>query len=154
MRLYLVRHGQAHPEDADPERHLTPDGKAAVRKVADHLKPADLVIPATWHSGKPRARQTAELLAESLSLTTGIHAHDDLGPKDPVQPVRRQIEADEADLMIVGHLPFLGHLAGLLLTGDESADVVAFDAGAVCCLARDDEGNWKISWLLGPGQLP
>jgi phosphohistidine phosphatase len=64
MRLYLVQHGEAKPEEEDPAHHLTERGFADLQKVADLLRPLKLAVLAIWHSGKPRAVQTAQILAQ------------------------------------------------------------------------------------------
>jgi len=55
--------------------------------------------------------------------------------------------------MIVGHLPFLGRLAALLLTGNADNDVVAFQFGCVVCLKREGPGKWKLEWMIVPKLL-
>lgn len=72
MRLYLVQHGEAQPENVDPQRHLTEQGQRAVQKVAEFLRPLSLSVSAIWHSGKPRAQQTAEILSRAISAGQGM----------------------------------------------------------------------------------
>ena len=148
MRVYLVQHGEAKPEDVDPERRLTENGAGEVRKVADFLRPLNLTPDTVWHSGKPRARETAEILGAALSAQTD--RRDGLAPKDPVGPLQQAITEAGGDLMIVGHLPFLGKLAALLVTGDETRDVVSFRYGCVVCLERQESDAWRLAWMLHP----
>lgn len=151
MRVYLVQHGEAKPKDVDPERGLTRNGAGEVEKVADFLRSMDLTLAAVWQSGKARARQTAEILAPAVSGAPS--QRDGLAPNDPVGPIRQAIEEADADLMIVGHLPFLGRLAAALVTGDEATDIVSFRFGCVVCLERGDRGTWSVSWLVRPDLL-
>ena len=58
------------------------------------------------------------------------------------------------DLMIVGHLPFLGMLAALLLAGDEDADLVAFQCGAIVCLEGSGRSRFRLRWLVTPELVP
>ena len=154
MRLYLVQHGKAAPEELDPRRPLTAEGRAAVARVAGFLKPLGLRVEALWHSGKLRAEQTAQLLAEAVACPGGPARRDGLGPNDPVGPIRSELERHGGELMIVGHLPMLGRLASLLLTGREEADVVAFRNGGVVCLGREAAGKWRVEWAVVPELLP
>ncbi len=166
MRLYLVQHGEAKSKDADPERHLTEKGLRDVEKVAAFLKPLGLSAGAVWHSGKARARQTAETLAQAVtadatlrssplrSTRGGAVERPGLAPDDPVEPVKEELARAEADIMIVGHLPFLGKLASLLVAGSESAGVVAFRNAGVVCLERGEGGAWRTTWALIPEILP
>ena len=55
--------------------------------------------------------------------------------------------------MIVGHLPFLGKLVALLVTGREELEIVEFQYGGVVCLERRAGGSWKIGWMITP-RLP
>ena len=79
--------------------------------------------------------------------------HDGLAPKDAVEPIQRELEQESSNVMIVGHLPFLGRLAALLLTGNADNDVVAFQFGCVVCLKRGDSGRWKLEWMMVPKLL-
>jgi phosphohistidine phosphatase len=55
--------------------------------------------------------------------------------------------------MIVGHLPFLGKLAALLVADNEETDIVAFKFGCVVCLERTEDGPWKLAWMIVPALL-
>ena len=76
-----------------------------------------------WHSGKQRAQQTAEILVGAVSASQGILQRNDLAPKDRVAQVKQAIEQSPGDLMIVGHLPFLGKLAALLVADNEETEI-------------------------------
>ena len=52
-------------------------------------------------------------------------------------------------VMLVGHLPFLARLAGLLVAGDPEVGAVRFRNSGVVCLVRD-EGRWAVGWLVTP----
>ena len=54
-----------------------------------------------------------------------------------------------ANVMIVGHLPFMPRLAGLLLCGDQAKTFVHFEPGAIACLERLERG-WTIAWMIAP----
>ena len=153
MHIYLVQHGEAKPEEIDPERRLTQNCTRAVQKIADFLRKSGggLKVDTIWHSGKPRAQQTAELLGPATRAGQGaVIQHDGLAPKDAVEPIRRELEQGNSNVMIVGHLPFLGRLAALLLTGNADNDVVAFQFGCVVCLKRGDSGRWNLEWMMAP----
>ena len=152
MQIYLVQHGESKPEEIDPERRLTEGGARAVLRVADFLRTSgSLEVDTIWHSGKPRAQQTAELLEPATRAgAEAVMQHDGLAPKDAVEPIQRELEQGNSNVMIVGHLPFLGRLAALLLTGNADKEVVAFQFGCVVCLNGDDAGRWKLEWMMVP----
>jgi len=54
------------------------------------------------------------------------------------------------NVMLVGHLPHLSRLSGLLISGDPDRKVIEFKNGGVVCLERDDEGNWSVVWIIIP----
>jgi len=153
MKVYLVRHGQAVSSQIDPEKPLSEQGFADVRKVASFIKHLEISVEHIWHSGKLRAAQTAEVIAESVSVERDCSAHEGLGPNDNVTIIADELKTYDTDLMIVGHLPFLAYLASLLAAGRQTADVVSFDAGSIACLNRSDPGRWQIEWMITPKLL-
>jgi phosphohistidine phosphatase len=153
MRVYLVQHGESKPEEEDPQRRLTDEGFRNVQRVAQFLCPLGLKLETIWHSGKDRAQQTAEILASAVSARQGLLQRNDLAPKDPVAPVKQAIEQSGGDLMIVGHLPFLGKLAALLVADNEGTDIVAFKFGCVVCIERSEDRRWKLVWMVVPALL-
>lgn len=150
MRFYLVQHAEAKPETEDPERHLTERGQEEIRKVAAFLAGRGLAVPRILHSGRTRARETAEILAEALHPSQGLAETDGLGPMDePGQWVQRLRESQE-ELMLVGHLPHLSRLASSLLCGDPERQVIAFQMAGVVCLERREDGSWWVRWMVTP----
>ena len=150
MKLYLVQHAKAVSEQADPQRSLTEEGHRDIQKVAAFIKPLNLSIVYLWHSGKKRAAQTAQVLAEVVQINKDTCARDCLGPNDDVSAIQDEILAMGEDVMIVGHLPFLSKLASLLLVGSESADTVAFKNAGVVCLTLLENNQWQIEWIVIP----
>lgn len=153
-QLYLVRHAKAVSTDIDSQKPLSEQGCEDIGKVADFIKPLGLGVDYLWHSGKLRAEQTAEVLSEVVEVKIEVAAHSFLAPNDEVAPIKDEIELAEQDVMIVGHLPFMGKLASLLLAGDEYAGVAAFRAGGIMCLESDDRGKWLLDWMVIPQIVP
>ncbi|MBM3300343.1 MAG: phosphohistidine phosphatase SixA [Deltaproteobacteria bacterium] len=153
MRLYLVQHGQSKREEEDPQRGLTDKGVADLERVAAFVQPLGLTVSAVWHSGKTRALQTAEILSRALSPGKGVIQHTGLAPLDPVWPIAEEIGALSEDLMIVGHLPFLGSLASLLVSGSETTDLVAFQQGGIVCFEKEEKLGWRFRWMVTPDLL-
>jgi phosphohistidine phosphatase len=154
MNLYLVQHGEALSSDEDATRPLSEAGARHTRRVGDYLyrenKP---VIPEVLHSGKQRAAQTAELLAGSLHAFF-VAAAPDLNPNDDPGLWAERLETRDGDLMLVGHLPHLQRLAGLLLSGDSTAEPVRFTNSCVICLEHDAKRSWHLKWAMSPNLLP
>jgi len=149
MKLYLVQHGKAVQEELDPQRPLTEEGRRDTQKVAGFIKPLKISIDYLWHSGKKRAAQTAEILTEVVKYKT-LTAHNGLGPNDDVTALKDELATAQQDIMIVGHLPFLGKLTSLLLSGSESANIVAFKNSGIVCLTRYEKDQWQLDWVVTP----
>jgi len=153
MRLYLIQHGEAVPEDVNPSRPLTPKGSQDIKKIASFLAQMNLGSISIRHSGRLRARQTAEIIAASLEPGCRLQEAGNLSPHDPTRNLIEEIGNMRTDLMIVGHLPFLGRLASTLLTGSESKNPVAFRQGGVVCLQRNEDQTWQVAWMVTPAIL-
>ena len=70
-----------------------------------------------------------------------------MGPAIILRCCLNVIPSDD-DVMIVGHMPFIGKLASALIAGDESADIIAFQQGGVVCLERDEDNIWRVKWMI------
>lgn len=154
MNLYLVQHAESKPKEEDPQRSLSDQGKTDVEKVAAFVsKHTTLKVDRILHSGKTRARQTAEVLAKYLNPQDGISVAEGLEPlADPSIWTNRLAEEKE-DLMLVGHLPHLDKLAAKLICGDEAGSAVMFQNAGIVCLIRDDSGVWSLYWMVTPKML-
>lgn len=149
MVVYLVQHAEATSKDVDPGRPLTDKGRQDAQHVAAFAAKLDLDVGHIYHSGKLRAQQTADILAGALLGREITEEHDGLGPVDDVVPIAEEIEAADAPLMLVGHLPFMPRLTAHLVAGDGDADIVNYHNGAIVCLTGDGEG-WQVDWILTP----
>ena len=68
--------------------------------------------------------------------------------------IAEAIEDAIVDTLIAGHLPHLGRLTALLLTGDADTQLIDMPTGSMVCLSRGsyDEG-WTMAWMLDPALL-
>ncbi len=149
MRIYLIRHGSARDKKDDPERHLSDGGKKEAASVAAYLRGLAIGADCIWHSGKARAAETAEILAPALGTDEVIECSG-LLPNDPVSPIADELGMLTEDTALAGHLPFLEKLAALLLTGDAALQLMHLPPAGVACLERDEEGVWRLVWLVEP----
>ena len=155
MAVYLVRHAEAKHADEDPERPLSDKGWEEARKVASFLSQVGgLRAQRILHSGKTRARQTAEVLAEVLVPTEGVEEADGLDPQADPFVWANHLGDTEDDIVLVGHLPHMGRLAGLLVTGKPDREAVQFQSAALVCLAQEEAESWTVRWMVVPSMLP
>ncbi|NIR59221.1 MAG: phosphohistidine phosphatase SixA [Gammaproteobacteria bacterium] len=153
MPLYVVQHGDAVPKDVDPDRPLSEQGRTDVARIAAFLATAGVSLQRVVHSGKARARQTAERLAQTLAPAGGVEAREGLGPTEPVEPLAEALRDAGEDLAVVGHMPFVGRLVARFVSGQTEHPVVAFQPGSVVCLEQDEAGRWVIAWMVRPALL-
>lgn len=147
MVLYLCQHGDALARDVDPDRRLSERGTTDVCNMANALS-GSITTAAILHSGKLRARQTAELLHERLAPDATIRAADGLGPNDPEEVFVTELGSLDENLLVVGHMPFVSRLASRLIGAER--DVLAFQPGTVAALSRGADGGWMLSWMMTP----
>lgn len=67
MKIYLMRHGTPLPKVNDQERPLSDQGRDDVERMADFLQKGGVQVEGIFHSGKTRARQTAEIMTSRLN---------------------------------------------------------------------------------------
>ncbi len=153
MGIFLVQHGKAVDKQEDAAQPLADEGRGQVKRVAAVAAGAGIRPDRILHSGKLRARQTAEILAEALQPPQSLSARAGLNPTDEVEAFAPYIIESDEELMVVGHLPFLDRLAALLLTGDPEQGILRFHHGGIVYLAREDE-TWRLWWTILPAHCP
>ncbi len=150
MAIYLVQHGLSLPKDVDPDRGLSEAGASDVKRIAEVANGYGVPVSAVFHSGKKRARETAEIFASALSPEGGVSEMAGLKPMDDVKAFSKNLNPG-SDHMFVGHLPFMEKLTAYLTTGDDGRPVFQFQNGGIVCLGPyGDEGGWVIKWTLMP----
>ena len=155
MRLYLVQHGDALTKDVDPKRPLSAQGQADIKRLATWLVDDSIVVSRILHSGKLRARQTAELLEPVLERNGEISPADGLGPNDPPEAFLRRLDYVDEDTLIAGHLPFVARVVARVvaqtLTGSPDQPLVEFRPGSLAVIERDSSGVWRLICFVCPG---
>jgi phosphohistidine phosphatase len=148
MNFYLMRHGEAKSAAEDPSRPLSERGRRHVEQVARSARRRGVEVAEIWHSEKRRARETAELVARALAEPP-LREVAGLGPDEDPEEARAELERMARPVMIVGHLPHLGRLLSLLVTGDPDQERYEWPAAALVCVAREG-GRWKQQWMIAP----
>ncbi len=123
-------------------------------RVGRAAQVAGVDVPAIYHSGKLRARQTAEVLAEQLRVTEAPLERDGLSPNDDPDLILKELDSLGNQVMLVGHMPHVSRLCSLLTTGDPDRHPVKFRMGGIVCLVRDGSGPWQLGWMLTPEVVP
>lgn len=114
----------------DADQGLSDEGIADVKRIADVSKSYGVRVHSILHSGKKRARQTAEIFASALGPEKGVGERSGINPMDDVAVVAGAL-LNKENLMLVGHLPFMERLASYLITGSPGKRVIKFQNGGV-----------------------
>lgn len=146
--VVLMRHGEAVEASVDPRRPLSDVGRANAEAVSGLLRGGLAEsVEAVVHSGKARAEETAVILAGALGLEERIRRRSGLAPMDDPVPVLDELAAGGESLALVGHLPFMGRLASLMLTGDPGR-LAAIFADAACMVLVGSGRSWQLAAFI------
>jgi phosphohistidine phosphatase len=141
MHVLLVHHAEAVGPAVDPQRPLSAAGRAQAGRLADAVRALEWKPDAIWHSGKLRARQTAEALLRACNPSADFRMVRGLQPDDPPAWIRDQLVAETRRVAVVGHMPHIAALALVLCPdgdGVPAHGAVGFD--------RDGEGQFVERW--------
>jgi phosphohistidine phosphatase len=144
MLLVLVHHADAVVESVDATRPLSQLGRRQAASVAGRVAARGVKPVAVWHSGKLRARETAELYWRAVNPAATFTAKKGLQPDDDPELMADLLGAETEDLMIVSHYPILPGLLRELVGAD-----AAFPQHGAIALERVD-GKWLERWRETP----
>jgi phosphohistidine phosphatase len=148
LAVYLVHHADAVAPHVDAMRPLSEWGRADAVRLADEAARRGVKPDVIWHSGKLRARQTAELFWKACNPLASLTAVRGLLPDDPATWIRDQLEGETRSVLLVSHMPYLPRLLQLLCGNDERA-TAGFPQHGCVALERSGE-NWTETWRLEP----
>lgn len=152
MELLLMRHGKAEPPHrTDYDRELTAPGRKRIFDASYGLKKT-LQKQETyiWTSPLPRARQTADIVAEIIGVTA-ISEHEAIYRGDLDSLNAGIIGLPEpSTLIIIGHEPCLSGWSERI-----SGVLVPFKPGAVACykISHRQPIIGKLRWFALPKVL-
>jgi phosphohistidine phosphatase len=159
--VFLVRHAIAFERDAeqwpdDRLRPLTPDGIRKFQKAARGVRRVAGTVDRVLTSPLTRARQTAEILAETIGWPVAVECPElapGMSPASVVTVLRKQ-EIDA--IALVGHEPNLGILLSYLLGGPHAPLRFEMKKGGVARLSFSGgihAGKASLRWILTPRML-
>ena len=120
MQIYILRHGIAEMPAAgmsDTDRALVPEGMKKLRIVLGWARAAGVSPSLILSSPYRRAVETADIAAEVLKYKSEIVRTDTLLPGCTPNEAWDEIRTYETEdqVMLTGHEPMLGYMAGYLL---------------------------------------
>ena len=161
MQIYLVRHGIAvdigtHDVTRDEDRMLSDEGLRRTRWAALGIKELCGRVPRVISSPLIRAKETAAILAEVLGSAQTVEACLELAPAGDLTRLIGRLESMGPDpVMLVGHMPDLGQLASMLLSGTPHLNI-QFKKAACCCISFPGPvrpGQGGLAWHMPPQAL-
>ena len=144
MFFYLAHHGDALEPAEDPQRPLSPRGRAQVDDLAARAAARGVRPAVIWHSGKLRARQTAEAYWRACNPLAEFTATRWAQPGDPPR-LADLLKVETRDVMLAGHMPHVDRLLRRLLGEDEGLS--PFPVNGLVALERVAEA-WVERWRL------
>lgn len=118
MRIYLVRHGDAVPEEdagSDRDRWLSAKGREHARVLGKLLREERIEPDAILSSPLPRAVQTAEILAQALDYLGIVTSLRCLEPSAQPRVAANEIMTRGRAVIVVSHEPAISSLGAMLL---------------------------------------
>jgi len=162
MNLYLMRHGIAVAADqpgmeSDSERPLTPKGVKRMRRAARGLRRLGISFDTILTSPLVRARQTAEIVAETLGLKGQLQEISELAPEGSVDRLILGLTRfhDREHLLLVGHNPLLSRAFSFFISGKDHLEI-ELKKGGLGCIETDGlppSAPGTLHWFLTPKQL-
>ena len=144
--IYLVHHADAVGPEVEPQRPLSASGLAHAQALAEKAAAKGVKPAAIWHSGKLRARQTAEPFFSLCNPLAEFSAIRGLQPTDSPMWVNDLLSEEQREVLLVGHMPNLPRLLTILVRGDESA-LLTFPLHGMIALERAGQ-KWREAWRL------
>ena len=146
MTIYFLRHAEAEDlAESDFDRKLTPRGLQQAAKVGKFCASHGIIPTVILSSPVPRAKQTAEIVAEILGLEVTMQGWLACGMETSTLLSSLSPHKGSDSVLIVGHEPDFGIAIGDLVGTSEPCAILVKKASFTAV---------EASWLeLGAGQL-
>lgn len=152
MKLILVRHGQALNGAVDDERKLSELGIEQINQAAEFLRQRNISVDQTFHSGKKRAQQTAQIIQDNISPNVKMDTLEILKPNAPPKELINYLSKLSDSSLMVGHLPHVRDFVYELLGQNDMRILqdIPFNPGTTLVLNSDDMVDWRIEAYFDP----
>jgi phosphohistidine phosphatase len=167
--LYLLRHAKSSWDDpslSDHDRPLAPRGRRAARRVADHIRGANIAPALVLCSTARRARETLDAILPAFEHAPDVRLEEELYGASTEELVHRLHEISETvpSVLLIGHNPSVQSAALVLVRNDDNELVAPLrDKMATGALATlEFDGTWsaltastaRIVSFVAPRDLP
>jgi phosphohistidine phosphatase len=145
VRVYLVHHGEAVPAEVDPQRPLSEAGRLGVERLAQEAASRGVKPELIWHSGKLRAKQTAEVFWRTCNPLATMSAVRGLQPGDGTHAIQAALAVETRPVLIAGHFPHLPLLLAAL-AGAPGDPAPTFPPHGLVALDSTNGLSWIERW--------
>jgi phosphohistidine phosphatase len=163
MNLYFLRHGLAVEPGTqgfhkDSERPLTDKGERKLQKIARGMEAMELRFDLVLSSPYLRATQTARIMVKAMKWKGRFEIVDELAPSGSPRKLvdlLNHIEPSPADVLLVGHEPWLSEFMAQLVSENSTASLT-MKKGGLGLVTTDSLTAGKcgrLEWLLTPAQM-
>ena len=162
MIVYIFRHGHAEnkassPDKTDEGRRLVKEGKEQVKWACAKAKEFGVVPTTIISSPRTRGKQTAEIAKDALNPKATAMTEVCLEPESKVAETYSVLGKfkKEDRVILVAHLPQLGHLFADMLNWDSVWQNLDFENGAMARIdfkgmPKPRTGN--LIWMISPAR--
>ena len=158
MRVYLLRHAEAHPGTPDASRDLTAHGQRQVALLAKGAGRVPLEeVDAIEHSPLVRAVRTAQLLRLATGSPLPLKVLGGMEPENDPRKTAELLAKSRRSRLLVGHNPHLAELTALLLGMADGGAAIRFRKSGLLALERTAKstrlrpfGSWSLLWMIPP----
>ena len=162
LNIFILRHGEAGTHITMPsrdfERPLTEAGREEIEIIAKSLRKLHVEFDRIVTSPLKRAKETADIVANAYGESVPkLELWDELRPEGSKHEALQRLTKlkQDADVLIVGHDPYLSTLVGEIITGGSSAKISLKKGGLakiqIHSFAPKPMG--ELRWLLTPRHL-
>jgi phosphohistidine phosphatase len=143
--LFLLHHAEAVDALIDSQRPLSEAGRAHAEDLARRAKARGVKPDVIWHSGKLRARQTAEPFWRLCNPLAEFSAARGLQPDDPAEWIKDVVDLDPRAIVLAGHMPHIARLYQALAREHPVGAAREFPLHGFVALEKR-EGHWEELW--------
>ncbi len=160
LNLFLLRHGEAGTRTAvptkDAERSLTVAGRKELEEIAGSIAVMGIRFDKIAASPLKRTYETAAIVAKTLKILDHLEEWDELKPEGNRSDLYRRLSrVRDADILLVGHEPYLSTMIGEIVCGNGESRISMKKAGLaklrIASLLPKPSG--ELRWLLTPKQI-
>jgi phosphohistidine phosphatase len=144
MLVVLIHHADALGPAIDPLQPLSETGLAQAEALAGQARERGVAPKIIWHSGKLRARQTAEWFLRRCNPMAEFRAARGLLPADPPMWIHDAILLEDRDVLVVGHMPNVARLA------ERFGATEPLPPHGMMAFERIDEVRFEWRWTSAP----